>query len=160
MSNILVQNIKHTNGTTSMVVDSSGHVATDTIKGNTTAGSISVVGEGNSTTTNLQQGLCKAWVHFNKQSNPELQDSFNISSLSDTATGKTTVNINNDFSNNDYACVMYQNGATAGDTGSFANGLTGGLLNRTTGVVDAVAYSTSALIDAALNDIIIHGDLA
>ena len=37
MSNLLVQNIKHTNGTTSMVVDSSGHVATDTIKGNTTA---------------------------------------------------------------------------------------------------------------------------
>ena len=35
----------------------------DTLTGVTTAGSISVTGEGNSTTTNLQQGLAKAWVH-------------------------------------------------------------------------------------------------
>ncbi len=34
----------------------------DTITGVTTAGSISVTGEGNSTTTNLQQGLVKQWV--------------------------------------------------------------------------------------------------
>ena len=33
----------------------------DSITGVTTAGSISVTGEGNSTTTNLQQGLAKAW---------------------------------------------------------------------------------------------------
>ena len=34
----------------------------DTLTGVTTAGSISVTGEGNSTTTNLQQGLAKAWL--------------------------------------------------------------------------------------------------
>ena len=34
----------------------------DTLTGVTTAGSISVTGEGNSTTTNLQQGLAKAWI--------------------------------------------------------------------------------------------------
>ena len=38
----------------------------DTLTGVTTAGSISVTGEGNSTTTNLQQGLAKAWVSFNR----------------------------------------------------------------------------------------------
>ena len=65
MSNLLVQNIKHTNGTTAATVNSSGHVATDTIKGNASAGSISVVGEGGSNTTNLQQGLAKAWMKFN-----------------------------------------------------------------------------------------------
>ena len=36
----------------------------DTLTGVTTAGSISVTGEGNSTTTNLQQGLAKAWHTF------------------------------------------------------------------------------------------------
>ena len=36
----------------------------DTLTGVTTAGSIVVTGEGNSTTTNLQQGLAKAWCHF------------------------------------------------------------------------------------------------
>ena len=34
----------------------------DTIKGKTTEGSISIQGEG-SATTNLQQGLAKAWVN-------------------------------------------------------------------------------------------------
>ena len=34
----------------------------DTLTGVTTAGSIDVTGEGNSTTTNLQQGLAKCWV--------------------------------------------------------------------------------------------------
>ena len=165
MSNLLVQNIKHTNATQSIAVDASGNVtasgsvAVDAIKGNTSAGSMTIVGEGGSTTTNIQQGLCKTWVHFNKQSNPELQDSFNISSLSDTATGKTTVNINNDFSNNDYACVMYQNGATGVGTGDFNNQLAGGLLSRATGSVACVAYNTG-LVDAGLNDVIFHGDLA
>ena len=35
------------------------------LTGTSTAGSILVTGEGNSTTTNLQQGLAKAWVNFN-----------------------------------------------------------------------------------------------
>ena len=87
MSNLLVQNIKHTNNTTAIVVNSSGHVATDTIKGNTTAGSISVVGEGNSTTTNLQQGLAKSWITFKSDSTFILRDSFNVSSLADAGAG-------------------------------------------------------------------------
>ena len=37
----------------------------NTLTGVTTAGSIAVTGEGNSTTTNLQQGLAKAWITFN-----------------------------------------------------------------------------------------------
>ena len=36
----------------------------DKITGVTTAGSIDVTGEGNSTTTNLQSGLAKAWGDF------------------------------------------------------------------------------------------------
>ena len=36
----------------------------DTITGVSTAGSIAVTGEGNSTTTNLQQGLAKVWINF------------------------------------------------------------------------------------------------
>ena len=35
----------------------------NTLTGVTTAGSIAVTGEGNSTTTNLQQGLCKQDGH-------------------------------------------------------------------------------------------------
>ena len=37
-------------------------ILVNTLTGTSTAGSIVVTGEGNSTTTNLQQGLAKAWV--------------------------------------------------------------------------------------------------
>ena len=76
-------------------------VKIDTIKGKTTAGSVTVQGEGTNT-TNLQQGLAKAWVQFNGHSFG-IQDSFNLSSMDDNGTGDYTVNILNDMSNNDYS---------------------------------------------------------
>ena len=76
----------------------------DTLTGVTTAGSISVTGEGNSTTTNLQQSLVKVWAKFNGSSFGEL-DSFNVSSFTDSGTGNYTVNINNDFSNANHASI-------------------------------------------------------
>ena len=81
----------------------------DEITGVTTAGSITVTGEGNSTTTNLQQGLAKAWAETNS-AGTTLRDSFNISSLDDTAEGQQTCNYQNPFSSGNYACV------TTGDT--------------------------------------------
>ena len=73
----------------------------DTITGVTTAGSIAVTGEGNSTTTNLQQGLAKAWI--NKPADgASINDSFNISSLDDDGTGDFGVHYANDFSSINY----------------------------------------------------------
>ena len=57
----------------------------DKFTGVTTAGSISVTGEGNSTTTNLQQGLCKCWAKYDAGSS--LNDSFNVATLTDSGTG-------------------------------------------------------------------------
>ena len=54
----------------------------DKFTGVTTAGSIDVTGEGNSTTTNLQQGLCKAFVVFGEDTVID-SGSFNIASLTD-----------------------------------------------------------------------------
>ena len=54
-------------------------IKTNTLTGTTSAGSIVVTGEGGSTTTNLQQGLAKAWVNLNAiQVIPVLRDSFNV----------------------------------------------------------------------------------
>ena len=53
----------------------------DTITGVTTAGSVVVTGEGNSTTTNLQQGLNKVW--FTLGVDAVQDDSFNCSSVDD-----------------------------------------------------------------------------
>tara|TARA_A100001015_G_scaffold214117_1_gene240292 strand:- start:10 stop:438 length:429 start_codon:yes stop_codon:yes gene_type:complete len=69
----------------------------DTITGVATAGSISVTGEGNSTTTNLQQGLAKAWATFNADGTPAFRDSFNSSTLTDNGTGDMTISYTNSF---------------------------------------------------------------
>ena len=76
----------------------------DTLTGVTTAGSIAVTGEGNSTTTNLQQGLAKHWVKLDASSGtPTARDSLNNSSLTDTAQARIGINFSSSFGNDDYA---------------------------------------------------------
>ena len=84
----------------------------NTLTGVTTAGSIAVTGEGNSTTTNLQQGLYKQWIHF-PANLASITDSFNVTSLTDSATGVGVVNINNDMGNTTYAlfCTVQDGGS-------------------------------------------------
>ena len=78
----------------------------NTLTGVTTAGSIAVTGEGNSTTTNLQQGLAKAWCLFD-QTAPEIDDSFNSASLTDSAKGKGIINFTNNMGGAlTYSCTM------------------------------------------------------
>jgi len=89
---------------------------TNTLTGTSTAGSIAVTGEGNSTTTNLQQGLLKVWHNFDGESTVATRDSFNVSSLSDIGTGDYRTNLTNAFANDDYCHVLScssQNGYTA-----------------------------------------------
>tara|TARA_R100001460_G_scaffold45007_1_gene82015 strand:- start:60 stop:464 length:405 start_codon:yes stop_codon:yes gene_type:complete len=59
----------------------------DTLTGVTTAGSVAVTGEGNSTTTNLQQGLTKQWCNLDGTGTIGINDSFNVSSVTDNGTG-------------------------------------------------------------------------
>ena len=75
----------------------------DTITGVTTAGSIAVTGEGNSTTTNLQQGLAKAWCKFENDAQPD--DSLNISSGTDVGTGQWRFTKTNAMSTTNYVVV-------------------------------------------------------
>ena len=82
-------------------------ILVNTLTGTSTAGSIAVTGEGNSTTTNLQQGLAKAWS-FTAAAGASISDSFNISSLGDTAAGQQTLNFNNDFGSANHSVVASQ----------------------------------------------------
>ena len=88
----------------------------DKFTGVTTAGSIDVTGEGNSTTTNLQQGLAKAWVTFNGSSTLAVNDSFNLTGVTDNGTGDYTTTFANDFSS-----VNYVMGGWCGYIGSRVN---------------------------------------
>jgi len=136
MSNLLVQNIKHTNNTTSMTVDSSGQVT--------------IRGEGSATTTNLQQGLAKVWVQFDgTASGAASRDSFNVSSMADGGTGNYTVNFSNNMSNDDYAS------AGIGNTSSITSeAVTTSTLNTLS------ANSSGSLADVTIMAASILGDLA
>jgi len=77
----------------------------DTLTGVTTAGSISVTGEGNSTTTNLQQGLAKAWMDLNGSGTIALRDSNNIASVTDNTTGDYTASYTSAMGNANYSAL-------------------------------------------------------
>ena len=60
--------------------------------------------EGGAVTTNIAQGLCKQWIHFNGEGTIAIVDSFNTTTITDNGTGDTSVTIANDMANDDF-CV-------------------------------------------------------
>tara|TARA_A100001234_G_scaffold135425_1_gene118850 strand:- start:1269 stop:1718 length:450 start_codon:yes stop_codon:yes gene_type:complete len=131
-------------------------IKTNTLKGQTTAGSITLQGEGTAT-TNLQQGLIKVWARMdcNTSSAVTLNDSFNVSSVSDTAVGRSIINFSNNMSNTTYALL----GAGDATIGSEYNYVC--CESSSTDHVDvAHMYGHSSLIDTKDNGHGIVGDLA
>ena len=126
----------------------------DTITGVTTAGSIAVTGEGNSTTTNLQQGLSKGWINFNGSSTVAIRDSFNVSSLDDDGTGTYGINVSNSFGSADH-CPTSTNDAVGNYSASEINTV------ATTGIDALRCFNIGAsAIDSTLVYVSLHGDLA
>ena len=78
----------------------------NTFTGTTSAGSILVTGEGGSTTTNLQQGLCKHWVSFDPLNSNNMDDSFNNGSVTDGGTGIFTFTNTNNMANANHAPLI------------------------------------------------------
>ena len=90
----------------------------DKFTGVTTAGSIDVTGEGNSTTTNLQQGLCKCWASYPGAAS-SINDSFNLSSLTDSDTGQSQINFSNNMGNSNFSITSTDQLAASSGTGIF-----------------------------------------
>ena len=122
-----------------------------------------ITSEGGAVTTNIAQGLVKAWVNFTGVTNTVERDSFNVASLTDVDTGKTNVVYTSAMANNDYAGSHYTN-SNAGTTAyEFTNAYAGVLgidANRTTALIKVAAFSTNTFIDSSQNDVTIVGDLA
>ena len=66
-------------------------------------GQTTIVGEGGTTTTSLQQGLAKCWIQFNGTSAISTQDAFNRGGLTDNGTGNYTVTFTNNMNNDDFS---------------------------------------------------------
>ena len=130
----------------------------DTLTGVSTAGSIDVTGEGNSTTTNLQQGLAKQWVSLDQTGTAAINDSFNTASVTDNGTGDFNPNFTNNMSSaNGYAVSL-----CCGDSGARFHG---DVVNKA--AVTSSTYRTYWVntTNASENDndiatSIVHGDLA
>ena len=135
-------------------------VKTNTLTGTTTAGSISVTGEGNSTTTNLQQGLLKSWVDI-PADGASLNDSFNIGSSTDSGTGDRRVAFTNNMATANYAITTGVLDYTAGTSFILADISSG--TQATTGF-DSEVYSGSSSSNRTNLDeesyYMISGDLA
>ena len=93
MSTIFADNLKNTSGGDPVNIN---EVKTDKITGKTSAGSIPVQGEGTAT-TNLQQGLIKAWMNLNGSGTIALRDSFNVSGVVDNGGGNYTKSLTNNM---------------------------------------------------------------
>ena len=135
----------------------------DALVGVSSANAITVRGEG-SATTSLQQGLAKAWVNFTGVSTTAARDSFNVGSLTDISTGKTSVVYTNAMANGNYAGSYYTSASAGSDFDAFNNAYTGsfgiGTDQRTTALVKVASHNNSGLLDSFANDVTINGDLA
>ena len=120
-------------------------------------GQTTIVGEGGTTTTNLQQGLCKCWIRFNGTGTIATDDSFNVSGITDEGTGSYTVTINNDMANDDYAYYGFSSrDNSASQVGMFGDTNTS---NVTTGKF-RVSELAGSFFDVGVVMCAVHGDLA
>jgi hypothetical protein len=129
----------------------------DKFTGVTTAGSILVTGEGNSTTTNLQQGLAKVWINFDGQSTIATRDSHNVSGISDDGTGTYTTSYTSNMASVNYSASGSHNRAGLSST-TFTNDSTWAA--TTGGIASVTANSSNAAIDCDAILVSILGDLA
>jgi len=76
--------------------------------GNTTIfGEAGVTSSGSTgKTTNLQQGLCKSWVHFDGSDATTVVDDLNVATITDNGTGNFTITFTNAFANANYAVLL------------------------------------------------------
>jgi len=118
-----------------------------------------VAADGSSAVTLTKQSAAKAWANINQEAATQTtRDSLNISSIADGGTAKTTVNINNAMGNANYSFTF---GVCNG--GGFDDTATLNVANTevpTASVFKFYSYMNSALNDALIANVNIHGDLA
>ena len=138
----------------------------NTLTGVSTAGSIAVTGEGNSTTTNLQQGLIKQWVNLTAATPAyKTNGSFNASTLTDEGVGRYEYPFTSPMENNDYSAVgcasvkgssnSYSFIVTTGDSAD-----TYGLHSSASIRFNTYAYNATTLADPDTTNSMVSGDLA
>jgi len=129
----------------------------DKFTGVTTAGSIDVTS--GSVTTNLQQGLTKAWISFNGTGTISTYDSFNIGSLTDVDAGDYGFTYTNNMNGISlYTLAGSCIGSSEANSYSYVTSSSDAL--ATTGTNFQLRHHTGTIQDQNPVGISTHGDLA
>ena len=125
-----------------------------------TTGTLTLTGEG-SATTNVTQGLAKAWVNYNMASSTSIYGSFNIDSVTDNSTGDASIAYTNNMGDDDFAQVD----GTGDENEQFNNGralAAASVRGKTTSGTrfDTGGQTLNTAYDFKENCIVVHGDLA
>tara|TARA_R100000900_G_scaffold48359_1_gene38948 strand:- start:30 stop:509 length:480 start_codon:yes stop_codon:yes gene_type:complete len=130
------------------------------------ANSLTVRGEG-SAQTSVQQGLAKCWINFNGTGTIAARDSFNVTSITDDATGNYRVTIANDMASVGYSISgtsMHEEDGTADARSTLLTNRSGAIRTATIFAVHSVLGSSQDVADAFFdaNNIStqVSGDLA
>ena len=151
MSTLVTNTIAGLTTATSVTMPTTTKIGTTAIV-SASAGSATIIAEGGTVVTNIQQGLAKSWIDIVQTSGSQvIADSFNITGITDTAAGQTTVTIANDMASANYCCTTGSN-----QLHSVVNSAT-----TTTGVYRTEAINASgADTDSDYVGVTQHGDLA
>ena len=152
MSTIFADKFKNTSG--------GNPVQINQLRGIDTAGSITVQGEGTAT-TNMQQGLAKYWIDYNKASNNNVEDSLNSSSITDDAVGHTTLAFTNNMSSTAFSAIVDNTNNTVGNSNIYVHSVKTNHKN-TTNFTSFLGYDPGTVtgVDADNQSGLVHGDLA
>ena len=127
-----------------------GKIVADTLE-HSTAGSVD--------TQYVVEGSAKAWASADDSSSTDsVRDSLNVSSLTDTAQGDTTINFTNNMSNDDFASMFCAEASSGNDTNlnsiikynSITTSTLGGQSGNTSGTLGGLVS----------HHFLVHGDLA
>ena len=137
-TNIEVTNIKYDSDTTAMIVSSTGGGA-----------------------GTVPQGLAKYWIDYNKSSNNNVEDSLNSSSITDAATGDTTLNFTNNMASTAYSAIVDNTNNTVGNSNIYVHSVKTNHKN-TTNFTAFLGYDPGTVtgVDADNQSGLVHGDLA
>ena len=124
----------------------------DNLRGKSTGGSINVLGEGTSNTTNLQQGLAKAFCNYASNNSNEILDSFNVSTMTDVTYGSVKSNLTNNMDNSNYA--ISASTESMNEAIDYANHVTTSTMHVST------FNSSHSASDNAHTAVIAHGGMA
>ena len=158
MSTIVTDTLQGKTSATSITLPTTTNIGATPLV-SASASSMTIRGEG-SNTTNVQQGLCKAWCSFVGTGTVALRDSLNTASITDRGTGAYTQNFSTAMGNINYSSVITSSRSnSASQVGIFCGNSSDGSAPTTTAVrMDEVAGSTLYDIDMVCSAI--NGDLS